>query len=280
MIYSFPESGEGPSPLIVDSDGNLYGTYASGGSHGHGYVFELSPASAGSWSLTDIHDFNGRNGAESTTDDANGLLGGMIMDTAGNLYGTAGSGGSGTACDGGCGVIFRLKRESGRWVGTVLHSFNGIDGMNPDAALLMDASGNFYGTTTGGGSSGFGAVFETALVSGTWQTHDIYSFTNVNGDGGYPNSPLIADGAGNLYGATEAGGGIEECTVVTTNGCGTVFKLSEKGGGWEASILHDSTGGADGGFPGGVVLAADRNLYGVALLGGIHDAGVFFKMVP
>jgi hypothetical protein len=81
-IYSFNVSGEGPSPVILDAEGNLYGTFASGGSHGLGFVLELSPSSSGPWTLTDIHDFYGRNGAESAANDAGGLLGGLIFDAA------------------------------------------------------------------------------------------------------------------------------------------------------------------------------------------------------
>ncbi len=280
LVHSFGVSDQGPSPLIVDSAGNLYGTFASGGSNGLGYVFELSPVTGGTWTLTDLHDFNGSDGAGSTTGDAGGLIGGLTMDASGNLYGTTGAGGLSTKCASGCGVVFELTNRAGTWTETVIHSFSGTDGMNPDAPLLMDSSGRLYGTTTAGGSGGFGVVFETAFVSGAWQTHDIHSFTNANGDGAFPNSALIIDAAGNLYGTTDSGGGSTNCSVVADNGCGTAFELVRKDQVWHELSLHRFLGKGDGGFPGGLVFGADGNLYGVATVGGRYNSGLFFELSP
>ena len=280
LIHAFGVSGDGPSPLTLDAVGNLYGVFAAGGSNGLGYVFELSPISGGTWSLTDLHDFTGLDGSGSATGTAGGLIGSLIMDAAGNLYGTTGAGGSSAQCTSGCGVVFELTNDAGTWTETVLHSFNGSDGMNPDAPLLRDSAGRLYGTTTGGGAHGFGTVFEMTQVSGVWQLHDIHSFTNVNGDGAYPNSTLIIDAAGNLYGTTDAGGGSTNCTVVTDNGCGTAFELMPNGKKWNEVILHRFLGKGDGGFPGGIVLGADGNLYGVAEVGGRYNSGLFFELSP
>jgi uncharacterized repeat protein (TIGR03803 family) len=280
LLYTFGVSGQGPSPLILDEAGNLYGIFASAGSNGVGYVFELSPSSGGTWTLTDLHDFDGSDGAGSTAGDAGGLVGGLTMDASGNLYGTTGAGGSSTQCASGCGVVFWLTNNGGTWTETVLHSFNGNDGMNPDASLLRDSAGRLYGTTTSGGTHGFGTVFEMTLVSGVWQLHDIHSFTNINGDGAFPNSALIRDTAGNLYGTTDSGGGSTNCTVVTGNGCGTAFELTPSGKKWNEVILHRFLGKGDGGFPGGIMLGADGNLYGVAEVGGRYNSGLFFELSP
>jgi uncharacterized repeat protein (TIGR03803 family) len=279
LVYTFRGgSGNGPSPLTLDEEGNLYGTYGSGGSHGLGYVFELSQASDGAWSLTHLHDFNGTDGAVSTANDAYALLGGLIRDSTGNLYGTTGQGGSSKACSSGCGVVFELSKIAGKWTEKVLHSFNRADGMNPDAPLLMDVSGNLYGTTTGGGTNGLGAVFEASTASGTWSTSDLYSFTSANGDGAYPNSALIMDSVGNLYGTTESGGGSSNCTVETDTGCGTVFELKKEVGTWKELILQRFSGAGNGGFPGGVLFGLDGDLYGVAEVGGGNNMGLFFKI--
>jgi len=280
LVYNFnPQSrGTGPSNLLIDGGGNLYGVEVAGGAKGVGYVFELSPNSVGGWTLTDLHDFDGHDGAGGAG--AAGVVGGLIMDAAGSLYGTTFSGGGDTLCGGICGVVFKLTNNAGVWTETVLHSFNKTGGANPDAPLLMDAAGNLYGTTTTGGTDGFGVVFETSLVSGTWHTRVLYNFTNVGGDGAYPQSALIMDSVGNLYGTTESGGGSTNCSVETDNGCGTAFKLSRSGSNWKESILHAFQGKGDGGFPGAVILDSSGNLYSDAFVGGRYNLGVVFELSP
>ena len=276
LVYSFGTSGAGPSPVILDAAGNLYGIFGTGGASGIGYVFELSPSATGTWTLTDLHDFDGADGAESGSDAA-GLLGGLTMNASGNLFGTTGAGGSGTDCGGGCGVVFELTNNAGTWTETVLHSFTGTDGQNPDAPLLIGPNGHLFGTTASGGANGFGVVFQAASVDGTWQTTDLYSFTNANGDGAYPDSALIMDGSGDIFGTTDSGGGSTNCTVETDNGCGTAFELKRKGNTWTEGILHSFQGTGDGGFPGGVVLQ-NGNLYGVAEVGGRYNVGLFYQL--
>jgi hypothetical protein len=271
--------GNAPSPLILDAAGNLYGTNASGGRDNLGYVFELS-LSEGRWSLIHLYDFTGLDGAESTNT-AGGQVAGLIEDASGTLYGTTNVGGTSTKCTGGCGVVFELTNESGSWTETVLHSFSGGDGSNPNAPLLMDAAGDFFGTATSGGTNGLGVVFEMSQSSGTWQTHVLHSFTGVHLDGAYPNSALVRDASGNLYGATFAGGGgLRSCQVLSDVGCGVVFELSATDTQWKTSILHAFSGGRDGAFPGGVILDADGNLYGSAQSGGRLFEGLVFKISP
>jgi uncharacterized repeat protein (TIGR03803 family) len=272
--------GNQPSPLAIDTEGNLYGTNATGGASSLGYVFELSH-SGGSWSLIHLHDFGGHDGAEST-DNAGNKVGGIILDDSGNLYGATGAGGTSSKCSGGCGVVFKLKNASGAWTESVLHSFGGADGSNPNASLLLDHAGNLFGTATSGGADGLGVVFEVSPASGgAWKTRVLHNFSGVHLDGAYPNAALVMDPAGNLFGATFAGGGdLESCQVMNDFGCGTVFELSLSGAQWKTSILHAFSGRKDGGFPGGVLLGADGALYGAAQSGGSLYEGVIFKLSP
>jgi uncharacterized repeat protein (TIGR03803 family) len=240
----------------------------------------LSPGSSG-WSLTDLHDFNGRDGnASNSGNSAAGVLGGLIMDASGNLYGVTFSGGSSSACSSGCGVVFKLTNKSGAWTETVLHSFNGANGAEPGAALTMDAAGNLYGTTTAGGSAGFGVVFKISLVSGKPVARVLHNFTNAGGDGAYPQSALVIDAANNLYGTTLAGGGASSCQVELDSGCGMAFRLSPVGNQWKESLLHAFKGRGDGAFPGGLVMDGKGNLYDDAFVGGRYIQGLVFEIVP
>jgi uncharacterized repeat protein (TIGR03803 family) len=136
--------------LALDASGNLYGTTADGGTTGSGVIFKLSPASGGKWHESILYNIPG--GAEGDEPAA-----GVVMDQAGNLYGTTIAGGSG--CD--CGVVYELSPgKNGEWKYTVLHTFVGSDGAEPDANLILDGKGNLYGTTATGGSGGAGVAFE------------------------------------------------------------------------------------------------------------------------
>jgi len=281
VIHTFGGGSDGsaPSPVVLDAAGNLYGVNGTGGQDNLGYIFELT-SSIGGWSLVHLHDFTGSDGAE-TTNTAGGQVAGLVWDSVGNLYGTTGLGGSGSKCQGGCGLIFELKNESGKWRETVLHNFNDSDGANPDAALTIDAAGNLYGTTTSGGTKGLGVVFKLSESSGKWTGKVLHNFTGTHLDGAYPNTTLIMDSAGNLYGATESGGAdLQSCQVMNDFGCGTAFELSPNGAQWKMAILHAFTGRKDGGFPGGVVRDANGNLFGAAQAGGANAGGVLFKIVP
>jgi uncharacterized repeat protein (TIGR03803 family) len=199
----------------------------------------------------------------------------LVMDSAGNLYGTTFYGGVN-----GYGTAFKLSRNpNGSWHESLLHPFQGgSDIGNPWAGLTMDANGNLYGTTTGGILAGFGSVFRlTPKPNGGWQETVLHTFTG-NGDGAAPYGPVILDSAGNIYGMTHNGGG--------TNS-GVVFELSPvSGGGWHETILHNFTGGLDGGFPeDGLAFDRAGNLYGTASAGGSSfncggGCGVAFKLSP
>jgi len=144
-LYSFNGSGPGDpvAGVILDSQGNLYGAAAAGGSGGGGVVFELTP-SGGGWSLNTLYNLSG-------DPPSPGPVANLLMDSGGNLYGT-------TRADGafGKGSVFKLTPSGGSgWTYATLYDFTGgADGANPRASLVMDASGNLYGTTYAGGTVG------------------------------------------------------------------------------------------------------------------------------
>ena len=210
ILHSFGNGEDGQQPrasLIFDASGNLYGTTALGGPYGVGTVFELLPKAGGGWTEKILHNFN------SNGSDGYGPLGSLIFDASGNLYGTTAQGGSSSSCVNNqtptCGTVFELiPGLDGRWAEKVLHNFdnNGTDGINPMANLTLDASGNLYGTTYGGGSYGSGTVFElTPAGGGSWTETTVHSF-GFGTDGSEPNAGLIFGAGGSLYGTTFAGG--------------------------------------------------------------------------
>jgi len=197
---------------------------------------------------------------------------GLIFDTSGNLYGTTDQGGAS-----GDGTVFKLTKNSdGSWTESVLYSFaGGTDGADPWARLTFDASGNLYGTTSSGGASSAGTVFQLAPNSGgTWTESLLYSFSGGS-DGASPYGGLIFDPSGNLYGTTYFGG---------ASGDGVVYKLTPNSNGtWTESVLNTFTGGQDGGNPGylgNLTFDPAGNLYGTAAYGGGSGAGVVYKLTP
>jgi len=271
--------GDAPTTLIFDAAGNLYGTTQLGGGFGDGTVFKLTPNSDGSWTESVLYSFTG--GA----DGRQPLYGGVIFDATGNLYGTA-SGGGDLACNApsGCGVVFKLTLNShGSWTESVLYSFTGgADGQSPsDVGVIFDATGNLYGTASGGGDlacnapSGCGVVFKlTPNSHGSWTESVLYSFTG-GADGAYPASGLVFDSAGSLYGTTPSGGNLSDCI----NGCGVVFKLTPNSdGSWTESVLHSFANHPAANPYTGLVFDATGNLYGTTLYGGPVNGGVVFKM--
>jgi uncharacterized repeat protein (TIGR03803 family) len=192
---------------------------------------------------------------------------GLLLDAAGNLYGTTTLGGGSNA-----GTVFKVDTSGTE---TVLHSFSGADGISPYAGVIMDAKGNLYGTTQNGGigcsGTGCGTVFELKPHSGgRWFETVLHTFSG-DPDGNYPFG-LIQDADGNLYGATEGGG--------TTDIFGTVFEVSNAG---DETVLHSFLGPlSDGAFPylAGVLMDPKGNLYGDTFEGGDSrsNAGVVYKL--
>ena len=273
-LYSFTGSTDGCCPsagLTRDAAGNLYGTTRYGGPEDKGTVFELMPRAGGGWTEQTLYSFGGG------TDGA-GPVAGLILDRAGNLYGTT-SGGGDLACGApyGCGTVFRLMPQAGgRWTEQVLHSFGGgTDGEEPAAGLIFDPAGNLYGTTSYGGTYDYGVVFEIT-AGGGWREQVLHTFGS-GGDGIVPYyGSLVIDAAGNLYGTTLYGGAY--------GSGGTVFELMP--GGTER-VLHSFGNGTDGAGPyAGLIMDASGNLYGTTGDGGDLNChygvgcGTVFELVP
>lgn len=266
VLHAFTGPPDGAFPmagLVADANGNLYGTTASGGISNKGTVFEIAA-----------------NGAESVVASLGGKRGvspeaRLVIDGDGNLYGTTAFGGDKSCPErierSGCGVVFKVAPDGTE---TVLYTFVGSgDGNEPLGGLVMDASGNLYGTTQFGGL-GEGNVFEIA-PDGTETA--LYTFQGKP-DGARPTGDLIMDSAGNLYGTTAFGG--NDCQE-SLYGCGTVFKLVPNGS--ETVLYAFSEGCCNGIVPyAGVVADAKGNFYGTTLFGGAADCncGAVFKVTP
>jgi uncharacterized repeat protein (TIGR03803 family) len=208
--------------------------------------------------------------------------GGVIFGKDGNLYGATQAGG------GDIGTVFQLAKQGNAWNETVLHEFTGKpnnDGDNPASGLIADSQGNLYGVTQAGGMGnctvlgldvGCGLVYEMsppAVRGGAWTETIIYNFQGGQ-DGYAPSGNLIFDGKGNLYGATQfgGGGGGSSCNPYFQY-CGTIFELSppkQKGGAWTEKLLYSFKNGKDGGQPnGGLTFDKHGALYGTTYCGGI-----------
>jgi uncharacterized repeat protein (TIGR03803 family) len=200
------------------------------------------------------------------------------MDAAGNLYGTAEAAGDMTACgSSGCGIVFELVNSNSGYTEEVLHAFTGADGSTPSAGLIFDGSGNLYGTTQAGGTSGDGTIFELVNSSSGYTENVLYSFQGPSGsDGQTPVAGLLMDASGNLYGTTKLGG-----TGCAPNGCGTVFELANSSATYTEKVLHSFGALGDGANPdGSLVLDSAHNLYGTTFAGGAFHAGSTFKVDP
>jgi uncharacterized repeat protein (TIGR03803 family) len=265
VIHSFSggDDGSGPgSPVVLDKDGNVYGTTPTGGADGFGTVYQLHHAN-GQWTFRVIHTFTG--GADGST----GSAGRIAFDAAGNLYGVATAGGAHQA-----GVVYKLTpTQSGEWTQSTLYAFNDEpDSGFPYGGLVADKNHNLYGTTYYAGAHDVGTVYRLSLRNGTWVETGLYSFKGGS-DGGGPISTLVFDKAGNLYGTASEGGAA--CN------CGTIFKLSTAGGKTSYSTAHRFTGLPDGAFPyDGMVMDSAGNLYGSTTQGGANDAGAIYEVTP
>ena len=264
VLYQFECQlcSDGAQPFFVDpvfdQAGNLYGTTLGGGSL-QGNVFKLTPPSDGSmgqWTETVLYNFTGGN-------DGGLPASGVILDTAGNLYGTTQYGGSF-----GNGTVYKLSPAGSSWVLSTLHSFSGgDDGQFPLSALISDSSGSLYGTTAGAGAAGGGTVFRLSPSGGSWIFSVLYSLPGANGG---PVGSLTMDAAGNFYGTTVNDG---------THGYGSVFELMPLNGDWIYSDLYDFSYlryvvSSNGYEPtGAVALDASGHLYGTTPRGGLCPFG-------
>lgn len=266
VLYSFPEvswtepyGGTPAGGVIRDGKGNLYGTTVAGGAEFSGTVFKISPSGVESVQ----YSFTGQT-------DGSSVNAGLARDGANNLYGAAPFGGS-PSCNPlgqpGCGTAFKLAANGSE---STLHTFgvSSGDGQVPQGGVIRDSSGNLYGVTELGGLTNNGTVYE---ITASGVESVLYSFKGGT-DGAIPNSTLVRDAQGNLYGTTSAGG--KNCF----SGCGTVFKISPNG---TETQLYAFTGAPDGWLPQGA-LARDNagNLYGTTTNGGLWGNGTLFKIDP
>src|SRR5580698_2475032 len=244
--YRFIFGGEPMASLIMDGAGNLYGTASEARSF-PGFVFEFSPGAKGTWTKTTLYTFEETKGNQGLNPVAP-----VVFDGAGNLYGTAQTGGEYRG-----GTAYRLTPGSDGWTFTALYAFgnsNIEDGANPTGGLVVDASGNLYGTTPLGGTNGYGTVFELSPTPmGRWKETILHEFSAADGEG--PGTSLIFDSAGNLYGVAPNGGAYN---------CGTIFELSPSAGSWNFNALYSFANNGDGCHPSGPLLDLNGDFYGVA----------------
>jgi uncharacterized repeat protein (TIGR03803 family) len=269
LVYSFDldPAAAYPEGVVLDAEGNFFGP-AEVDRLGSGAVFELTPSTGGDWSATVLHSFN----RYFTSPNA-----GLTFDSVGHFYGTTRGGGF---HGNGSGMVFEFGRTSdGEWTDfSEIHRFNsgGTDGTTPAAGVTIDSSANLYGTTEFGGAFGGGTLYELApAAGGTWTERILCNFaigTNST-NGSYPNSTLVFDASGNLYGTTGGGGAY---------GYGTVFELSPAAGGeWMETVVHSfDNNRMDGtGTVGPLVLDSAGNIYGTTEGGGRYGSGVVFEIV-
>ena len=256
VLYSFTGGADGRTPyagVIRDSAGNLYGTTYEGGDSDldWGVVYKLDKAGH----ETVLYTFEGGGSYP---------YAGVIEDSAGNLYGTASSGGGIGDC---CGVVYKLD-AAGHY--TVLYTFAegaerpyGAEGGYPQAGVIRDSAGNLYGTTDRGGAADAGVVFK---LDTNGQETVLANFPGPS-DGSFPATGVVGDSAGNLYGTASSG---------DPSNAGVVYELDTAG---HETVLYSFTGGADGAFPeAGVIRDSAGNLYGTTTRGGTEDQGVVYKL--
>ena len=252
ILYAFSGGADGALPesgVISDSSGNLYGTTEAGGDYscpqssfgiGCGVVFKLTPGKKG-WKESVLHTFKGgSDGARSSA--------GLTFDASGNLYGVTLLGGDVTNCNppSGCGVVFKLTPGKNGWEESILHRISSeTDGWASLSTLIRDEHGNLYNTASQGGIDSVGTVYK---VSKAGTVAVLHTFTGET-DGGVPETSLIFDAKGSLYGSTYEGGNLSDCDGY---GCGVVFKLAPtKSGEWTETVLYNFTSQDWAGFRGG-----------------------------
>jgi uncharacterized repeat protein (TIGR03803 family) len=267
--FSGPDGGGLFGGLVLDKKGDLYGNaFGGGGQYNGGVVFELSPSSGGDWTESTLYAFCTQS---HYCPDGAGPEGALTFDRSGNLYGSAGFGGSNNL-----GVVFDLTPGSGGWTYSALYE------SGSDAGWIFDNAGNLYGFT-GPGTYHAGAVAELSPGSDGWTYTALYSFDPQKKDGYISENALIFDSSGNLYGTAKDGGPL---------GGGTVFEVSplksSLAGEWTEHILYAFPAfQGDGQQPyAGVVFDRAGNLYGTTESGGTvnqtcpQGCGTIYKLTP
>ena len=275
VAHSFnPSNGDGYEPyggVIVPFTGfdvplgDAFGTTFLGGAYGAGTIYALIPnADHKGFTESVLHSFN-PNGVDGANPGNS-----LVVDGSGNLYGTTTAGGAGNA-----GTVFALEPDGqGGWTEQVLHSFsdNGVDGAVPWSSLLIDVSGNLWGTTSRGGANNCGTIFELVPQSdSTWSETIIHSFTHNSIDGCRPLAGLAGDafGPGIFWGTTNIGG---------TSNFGTIYSLTDSGGTWVEAVVYSFANNGDGAHPGYGPLATHGfgNESGVTIDGGAGGVGAIY----
>ena len=254
LFHSMDNSaGEGvyPQAPLVELNGIFYGTTLTGGTKDLGTVFKMD-ASTGQ--VTTIHSFVGGN-----TDGAIPSSG-LVIGSDGNLYGTTTNGGPAQY-----GTVFKVAFTNGIPTVEIAYFFAGpkTDGANPVGGLIQGSDNAFYGTTNNGGSNDLGTVYKITLLGGVVAESPIYHFTGPDGE--HPQSGLIKDSAGMMYGTTSGG----------DSGVGTLYSISTHG------IIGFSKQFStyDGATPyGPLLLGSDGKLYGTTSAGGQNGLGVTFSI--
>jgi uncharacterized repeat protein (TIGR03803 family) len=268
-LYSFG-GADGANPgarVTIGRDGTLYGTTAFGGSTNHGTVFRLQPPTGPCrsfqcpWTETVLYSFQGGSGGGLP------IFGDLAFDQQGNIYGTTNAGGyDGSKCYGlGCGTVFKLTHSGGSWSYSQVYAFQGAgDGCFPYTGVILDASGNLYGTAAACGPNNTGVVFKVTLNGSSWTQTLVHDFPNYL-DGATPFGALIFDRFGDLYGTTSTSGEL---------GGGTVYELTPASGGWNFAVVAALN--AYEGPQAGPTMDASGNLYGTVGFGGFE----LFKLTP
>jgi uncharacterized repeat protein (TIGR03803 family) len=255
-LYNFKAGTDGVGPafgsLAIGADRALFGTTEGGGYFGTDFAICECPGRE-----AQIHRFGmGTDGAQP--------IGGVVLDSVGNFYGTTSLGGAF-----GNGTVFEEKHSDRGWSEITLYSFTGgDDGTNPPAGVTLDGHGNLFGTTSMGGANFDGVVYELSPSGSGWTQTVLYTFQGLN-DGQNPVGGVVLDGAGNLYGTTFDGG---------INGGGTVYELSPSANGWTFTVLYSFTGGYGG--PYNKLAIAKGSIYGMTNADGTNGFGSVFKLTP
>ena len=263
VLASF-DGADGANPssgLIMDAAGDLYGATAGGGTNNDGALFEITKNSSG-YSSTPVMlaSFNGADGAEPG--------GSLIMDAAGDLFGSTELGGANSD-----GSVFELDNTGGGYSSTptVLASFDGINGLYPSSSLIMDATGDLFGTTIEAGANGDGTVFEIAKTDSGYSSTPMLLASFGGTDGRYLSSSLIIDATGDFFGTAEFGG---------ANNSGAVFEIAKTSSGYSATptVLASFDGTHGVALQGGLIIDGTGDLFGTAAFGGASNDGALFEI--
>jgi uncharacterized repeat protein (TIGR03803 family) len=258
-IHTFTSNPDGATPIArvrVRPGGIVYGTTSAGGTSGAGTVYEMS-----SKGESVIYEFlGGSDGSQPSPGD-------LAFDHAGNIYGTTSGGGAN-----GNGTVYELVRsKKGAWKEKLLYSFRqSSDGTVPVGGVTFGTPDTLYGTTSTGGTYGYGTVYQLKRSGSTWTETILYNFQD-GVDGGTPYAGVIRDKSGNLYGGVVSGG---------TGGGGTVFELTPKNGVWSYAVLYNILGWAVSGPFRNLVQDASGNLYGTTHCDGNQQFGTVFELTP